>query len=967
MTSPTSTVEWLRTRLGEACEDARVEGDHPLLLVSPADVYVTIEENHQLFCVGHDGATPVGRREHVASCEPGQLLLSIESDTALLLTGIQGSRVLKIPAAALWSARALPGGHDVVDALFERWVKLLVAMLPQSTVPPRCRELAPSDVVDTEGAVRAKSGVAWLQGDAGITRYLAMDVAKDPEARAVTSWPLTELAWAHCAAGSAVAHGTAELLEERGSWGFADSFHALVVELLGRRRKDLESARLGLDEASHQAERRFLDESLRQLASVGSGQRLGTATSGGGPLARACSLITTWLAMPMPHIVEPEGTSVSHMDRALSLATGVRTRSVLLEGAWWKEDNGALLGFTVGEDEALRPIALLPARRGYELHDPETPMPVRVTRSIAEKLHPQAHQFYASLPARALGPLDVFRFASKRARGDIAFVFGLGIAVGGIGTLLPVLTGLVFDRLIPSAERGLLAQLSLVLIAIVGSQFLFDAARGLRLVRAEARMDTTLEAAVWDRLLSLPLPFFRNYTAGDLAARAGGIGAIRQALSGAALSVMLGAFFSIWNVAFLFVVNGSLALAACGLVAIASAVAGLASWAALRRQRILVELDGKIGGLLLQLLGGIAKLRVTGSEDRAFGVWSRLFARRRDADLGAGLVDVRVAVFQSAFPLLCNMTLFWLLLGSVGQKLSTGMFLAFMTAFNVFLISVLDVIATALQSLVVVPLYERAAPILVAEAETREGDASRITLKGAIEVSHVSFRYTPQGPLILHDVSLKIEANEFVAIVGPSGSGKSTLLRMLLGFEKCTEGGVFYDEQALTGLDVRVVRQQVGVVTQNTRVLAGDIYTNIVGNTGFGLDDAWVAAKKAAFDADIEAMPMGMHTVISQGGGTLSGGQRQRLLIARALVAQPRILFFDEATSALDNLTQAVVSESLERLRVTRIAIAHRLSTVRHADKIVVLEAGRVVQVGRFEQLIEEDGPFRTLAKRQTV
>jgi ABC-type bacteriocin/lantibiotic exporter with double-glycine peptidase domain len=206
-----------------------------------------------------------------------------------------------------------------------------------------------------------------------------------------------------------------------------------------------------------------------------------------------------------------------------------------------------------------------------------------------------------------------------------------------------------------------------------------------------------------------------------------------------------------------------------------------------------------------------------------------------------------------------------------------------------------------------------------------------------------------------------------VAIVGPSGSGKSTLLRMLLGFETPTEGGVFYDGQALRGLDLRVVRQQIGVVLQNSRVTAGDIYSNIAGSSGLSLDDAWRAARAAALDQDIEAMPMGMHTVIAQGGGTLSGGQKQRLLIARALASRPSILFFDEATSALDNVTQAAVSESLERLRVTRVVIAHRLSTIRRADKIVVLHRGQIVQSGRYEELMKEDGMFRTLARRQTV
>jgi ATP-binding cassette subfamily C protein len=299
--------------------------------------------------------------------------------------------------------------------------------------------------------------------------------------------------------------------------------------------------------------------------------------------------------------------------------------------------------------------------------------------------------------------------------------------------------------------------------------------------------------------------------------------------------------------------------------------------------------------------------------------------------------------------------------------MSTGQFLAFSAAFGAFLRSVLDVISAGLQTLSLIPLYERAKPILTHPVESEGHSDVRIELEGAIELSHVSFRYQPEAPLVLDDVSLRIEPGEFVAIVGPSGSGKSTLLRMLLGFDTPSEGGVFYDGQALTSLDLRAVRRQIGVVLQHSRVMAGDIYNNIVGNSGLTIDDAWRAARQAAFDKDIEEMPMGMHTVLSQGGGTLSGGQRQRLLISRALASQPKLLFFDEATSALDNRTQATVSESLEALRVTRVVIAHRLSTIQHADRIVVLERGRVVQSGRFEKLIDEGGTFAALARRQMM
>ncbi len=312
------------------------------------------------------------------------------------------------------------------------------------------------------------------------------------------------------------------------------------------------------------------------------------------------------------------------------------------------------------------------------------------------------------------------------------------------------------------------------------------------------------------------------------------------------------------------------------------------------------------------------------------------------------------------------MVLYWMLADSDKQKLSTGMFLAFSAAFGTFLMATLQVVDAGLHSLAVIPMYERAKPILSHPTES-QGTGERALLRGGIEVNHVSFRYDPKGPLILDDVSFQIVPDEFVALVGPSGSGKSTLLRLLLGFETCSQGGVFYDGHALSGLDVRAVRKQIGVVMQNSRVMGGDIFTNIVGATGLTQEDAWKAARSAALDEDIKAMPMGMHTVIAPGGGTLSGGQKQRLMIARALASDPRVVFFDEATSALDNVTQATVSESLESLRVTRVVIAHRLSTIRHADKIIVLEKGRIVQIGRFDELVQVDGPFRKLATRQMV
>jgi NHLM bacteriocin system ABC transporter ATP-binding protein len=973
VTATSETLAWLKGQLGDGCVNVPVQGDRPLLLDDPSCAYVTLSEHHQLFCVGYEHGHGVGRREHMAACGPGQLLFGLEPETrdgatALVLSGVSGSVVWRVPTALLFRLAARPEGLSKVGELFDDWIKLLIATLPATPVPTRSREVAPGTTVDTEASMalranEANGGLAWIAPRSSKS-YVGLDPAS--VGGGVDYWPLGERAWVSGEGEGLHVFRSTELLEATKGAGFADGFYRFVVRIVSHRRAELASLRISGDTTSSTSEQKILSDSLERLAAIGRGERLPPAIGGTGDLARTCHLIAQWLGTDPPRVFRPEGRTFSNMQLALSLTTGLRTRRVLLARDWRDHDSGALLAFLSEPADELVPVALLPSRGGYWLHDSRATTPRRVTDRMAEELHPHAYQVYAPLPPRPLGPWDVLRFASAHTTRDFVLVAVVGSVTGLIGTLVPLLTGLVFDRIIPGAERGLLAQVTLVLLAVFGGQALFDLARGLALVRAETLMDTRLEAGVWDRLLSLPIPFFRKYSAGDLASRAAGIGGIRQVLAGATLSAMLSGVFSVWNLALLFSINLKLAFAALALVAVSGTVAAVAAYSALKHQRSVASLDGKIGGLLLQLITGIAKLRITGTENRAFSVWASLFARRRDADFSAERISARVGVFQASFPLACSLVL-WLIVGQATPRMSTGEFLAFSAAFSMFLNAMLNLIDTGLRALSAIPMYERAKPILAEHVESQGTDDARIKLAGGIEVGHVSFRYETHGPLILDDVSLRIRPGEFVAVVGSSGSGKSTFLRILLGFEACTEGGVFFDGQDLARLDLRVVRQQIGVVLQNSRVTAGDIYTNIVGNSGRSVEDAWTAARGAALDKDIEAMPMGMHTVISQGGATFSGGQKQRLLIARALASRPAILFFDEATSALDNVTQAAVSDSLERLRVTRVVIAHRLSTIRQADTIVVLERGRIVEKGRYEELMKRRGAFFALARRQTV
>jgi ATP-binding cassette subfamily C protein len=290
---------------------------------------------------------------------------------------------------------------------------------------------------------------------------------------------------------------------------------------------------------------------------------------------------------------------------------------------------------------------------------------------------------------------------------------------------------------------------------------------------------------------------------------------------------------------------------------------------------------------------------------------------------------------------------------------------AFYAAFGSFVLAAQALAEASLGLLAIVPFYERLAPILTALPESDEGRGHPGRLRGGLSVSHVRFRYHADAPWVLDDVSFDVQPGEFVALVGASGSGKSTLLRLLLGFERPGSGAVRYDGQDLSALDARAVRRQIGVVLQESRLLPTDIFRNIVGNSSRTPQDAWEAAEMAGLGEDVRQMPMGLHTVVSEGGGTFSGGQRQRLLIARAIVNRPRLIFLDEATSALDNKTQAVVTQSMDRLDATRIVIAHRLSTVVNADRIIYLEGGQVREEGTYQELLAKGGLFAQLARRQ--
>ncbi len=688
------------------------------------------------------------------------------------------------------------------------------------------------------------------------------------------------------------------------------------------------------------------------------------------PLFAVCQAVGLRLGIKIkPHPDMLQGRSFSDPVVQIARASGIRLRRITLKGDWWRDDGGPLVAY---RDKDNRPLALLPTSAdSYEMFDPADRTSTNIDEEAASTLNPLAWMFYKPFPASKITFVQLIKFGLSGCGGEIRTVLWTSLVAGLLAIAIPFATAIIFNSYIPASERTSLIQTSVFLLVIVLTAATLNLARNFAVLRLEGKMDAAVQAAVWDRLLNLPIPFFRNYSSGDLAMRSLGIAYIRRTVTGPVLSSMLSGVFSVFSFGLLFYYNWRLALVATALVLASLLVSATGGYFQIRYVRVIFSLKGRTTGIVAQFIHGISKLRVAGADVRAFAAWAHLFSAQRNLEIRSRSIANVLAVFDSVFPVVCYAVLFrcgaMLMADLTLPPFRSGDFLAFLMAFTQFLSSSMQLTASSLLILKALPLYERARPILHTLPEVDAIKSTPTDLAGAIEVNNLTFRYKPDGPAVLRGIFFRIEPGEFVAFVGPSGCGKSTLFRLLLGFEHPEIGAVYYDGQDLTSVDVQAVRRQLGVVLQNSRIASGDLVTNIIGSHSLTVQDAWEAARSAGFEEDIKQMPMGMYTMISEGGGGLSGGQRQRLLIARALVNKPRIILFDEATSALDNRTQLVVSNSLENLRSTRIVIAHRLSTIVKADKIFVMDRGSIVQSGTYDQLMQEKGLFSKLAARQLV
>ena len=643
---------------------------------------------------------------------------------------------------------------------------------------------------------------------------------------------------------------------------------------------------------------------------------------------------------------------------------GLMRRSVRLEKGWYRDAFGPMLAFR-REDGAA--VALLPKpSAGYWFRDPESGGRIDLNRKTAELFEEDAICFYQPLPLKKLGIPDLIVYMKGCLNtGDFLCLAALMLTTTLIGLLLTRITRALTGFVLESANVPLLWGTAVFMIAAILSSQLLDASKELMMNRIEIKTSLSVEAAMMMRVMNLPANFFRKYSSGELSSRYSAVNQLCELLLGNVFSTGLGALMSLLYITQIFHYAPALVGPALLILLASIAVSVVSALTQMKISRQIMEKGAKENGLSFSLISGVQKIKLAGAEKRAFAKWGRSYAEVSELIYNPPILLRANGAITTAISLVGTIVMYYL---AVQTSVTPSEYIAFNAAFGAVSAAFASLTGVALSVAKIRPILEMAEPILKTEPESAENKTMVTKLGGNIELSNVYFRYTPNMPYVVNGMSLKIRAGEYVAIVGSTGCGKSTLVRLLLGFETPEKGAVYYDGKDIAGLDLRSLRRRIGTVTQDGSLFQGDIFSNIVISAPqLSLDDAWEAAELAGIADDIRAMPMGMQTLISEGQGGISGGQKQRLMIARAVAPKPKILIFDEATSALDNKTQKQVSDALDALKCTRIVIAHRLSTIKNCDRILVLEGGKILEEGSYDELIAKNGFFAELVARQRL
>lgn len=706
----------------------------------------------------------------------------------------------------------------------------------------------------------------------------------------------------------------------------------------------------------------FLDESLKQVSHVIEGKKHYAYYD---ELDRYKSSINEILAFYhfKSSEVPVEVKTLEDQIEYLCRPKGIMYRSIKFDKGWYKKASGTFIGkLKTGET-----VALTPNKFGfYTFFNPVTQTRMRMNSKSEKLFEEEGYAFYKPFPLKELTIRDLFKYILGCINiSTIVYIVILTLIVTLIGTLTSKITKLLYSDIIESQSLQLLISIIVFYTCISISMLLLGNIKSMIMSKINIQMDTNVEAATMSRVLSLPTSFFKEYNSGEVMSRASYINSLCSTLVSTILSTGLTSLFSLIYIGQIFKYAATLVLPAIIITLTTLAFSLITTYAQMKRQKKEALVGSKMYGLTYQVISGVQKIKSSGSEKRIFAEWLSAYTEEVDLTYNPPKFLLFNGAISSAIFLIGNIVMYYF---AVESNISVADYTAFNASYGYLSGALSSVASIAMTVSSIKPILDMAKPIMKAVPEVSEGKKIVTNINGGIELSNVSFKYEDNGATVVKNLSLKIKSGEYVAIVGKTGCGKSTILRLLLGFEKPQKGAIYYDGMDINTLDLKSLRRKMGVVTQNGKLFQGDIYSNIIISAPYlTIDDAWKAAEIADIADDIRKMPMGMMTMISEGSGGISGGQKQRLMIARAVAHSPKILMLDEATSALDNITQKKVSNALDSLQCTRIVVAHRLSTIKHCDRILVMDDGKIVEDGKYQELMKKHGYFYELVKRQTL
>lgn len=655
---------------------------------------------------------------------------------------------------------------------------------------------------------------------------------------------------------------------------------------------------------------------------------------------------------------------ITDLDKQLEFACrpyGIMRREVNLESGWYRDAVGAMLG----RKKDGTPVALIPNKTwGYSIV--ENGKKIRLNKRTEKLLDSEAYCFYKPFPMKKIGIPALIKYIvqSVPVSSLVAVVVMMGITTL-IGMISPKVTHIIFSDVIESGSIRLLLAAAVLSVSVGISSLMVGAVKSLVTNRINTQMNISVQAAVMARIMTLPAGFFKDYSSGELAERSQYINSLCNTLVSAFMVTGLSTVFSLAYISQVFIYAPTLVIPALCITLLTVGYSVFSTLTQMRESKAEMLISSKGNGMTYSLITGIQKIKLAGAEKRAFTRWAKQHNEEIKHSYGKPVYMTISGTISLAISLLGTLVMYYF---SIESGISVADYYAFTAAYGMVSGAFMSLTGMALNAAQIRPVLDMAKPILDAVPEISEDKQMVERLSGMVELNNVSFRYNDSMPNVIDDLTIKIHSGQYVGVVGKTGCGKSTLVRLLLGFEKPQKGAIYYDGRDMQSLDPKSLRQNIGTVMQNGKLFQGSIFDNIsISKPDLTLDEAWEAAELAGIADDIREMPMGMQTMICEGSGGISGGQKQRIMIARAIAPKPKILILDEATSALDNITQKKISYSLDSLKCTRIVIAHRLSTIRHCDRIIVLEGGKIVEDGTYEELIGQGGFFAELVERQRV